>query len=65
VAGARVVVGRAVVDDAQAEHVAIEADRPVQVAADRGDVVHPAQPHAFLIRHPAEDIGRTWDDAGA
>ena len=51
-----VVVGWAVVDDAQAEHIAIQADRPIEVAGDRGDVMHPAQPHAFLIRHGREDI---------
>jgi hypothetical protein len=51
VAGVRVVVGGAVVDDAQAEPVAIERDRALQVAGDRRHVVQPAQLHASLVRH--------------
>jgi hypothetical protein len=49
VARVRVVVGRAVVDDRQAEQVAVERDRGVGVAADRRDVVQAAQLHALLI----------------
>ena len=54
VPGVGIVVGRRVVDDRQAEHVAIERDRALEVRADRRDVVQPAQPHALLIRHAAE-----------
>ena len=41
-------------DDRQPEHVAIERDRALEVAADRRDVVQPAQPHALVVRHAAE-----------
>ena len=51
VAAGRIVVGRAVVDDRQAQHVAVEGDRPLEVAADRRHVVQPAQLHALLIGH--------------
>ena len=49
-----IVVGRAVVDDREAEHVAVEGDRLLRVAADRRDVVQAAQLHALLIRHGGE-----------
>jgi hypothetical protein len=49
----RVVVGRSVVHDCEPEQVAVEGDRPLQVAADRGYVVQPTQLHALLVGHGA------------
>jgi hypothetical protein len=55
VAGLRIVVGRAVVDDRHPEQVAVERDRPVEVGRDGGEVVKPPQLHALLLGHgPAE-----------
>jgi hypothetical protein len=50
VARLRIVVGRPVVDDRQAHQVAVERDRALGVAADRGHVMQPAQLHALLVR---------------
>src|SRR6476660_2828764 len=51
-AGPRVVVARPVADDAQAEHVAVEADRALHVGADQGEVVQAGDLHApWLARH--------------
>jgi hypothetical protein len=49
VARLRVVVGRPVVHDGQAHEVAVEGDRALGVAADRGHVMQPAQLHALLF----------------
>jgi hypothetical protein len=44
-----VVVGRPVVHDGEPQDVAVEGDRALGVAADRGHVVQPAQLHALLV----------------
>ena len=57
VARLRVVVARPVVDDGQPQQVAVERDRPLGVAADRGHVVQPAELHALLLaRHRARSL---------
>jgi hypothetical protein len=49
VTGFGVVIRGSVVHDRQAERVAVERDGALEVAADRGDVVHPTQPHALVV----------------
>ena len=51
VAGRGVVVRRAVVHDRETEQVAVERDRPVEIAGDRGEVMQPAELHALLLGH--------------
>ncbi len=48
VPGVRVVVRAPVPDDAQAEHVAVEGDAALEVAADQREVVQPGELHAAL-----------------
>jgi hypothetical protein len=47
VAGVRIVVGRAVVDDRQPEQVAVEGDRALEVGRDGRHVVQPSELHAL------------------
>ena len=65
VAGAGVVVAGAVVDDPEAHDVAIERDRRLEVAADRGDVVQPAELHAALFAHSRQPTSAERQSARA
>jgi hypothetical protein len=54
VPGVGIVVGGRVLDDRQAEHIAVERDRALEIPADGRHMVQPAQLHALLIVHAAE-----------
>ena len=60
VARVGVVVVAGLADESQAEHVAVEGGRAVEVRADRGDVVQPREPQALrLPGRPGSRPGHT------